>query len=271
VREDQTVGRTAAGTEAPALPRLPPPPRLPGRARLGLWSAGCLALCGLVVLAVVATGSADAAVAALALPLSQLPGPLIRRIRLRHLGSTRRHRTLADDPALAALASGLRPYGIRELTVRAGPTRGLAHAYRSGGRAVVLVHESLLPHPEPAAFFLAHEIGHVVRHDSLRRPLVITTLLTCWLCGSLAAPLAAVGLVPVVLLIAAFNWTMELDCDRIATRWAGPGAAERAMRVLQLAHQQSRRPAILARRLWLTHPPLALRLAVVRGAGGRTS
>ncbi len=262
----------AAGTSTAAsrgLPPLPPPPRLPGRARLAAWCAGCLALCALVALAVTAAGSAGNGLVMLALPLSQAPGPLIRRWRLRRLLSDRRHRTLADDPTAAALAAALGPYGVHELTVRVGTAvRGMGRSYRAGGRGVVVLDEHVLRLPWATAFFLTHELGHLARHDFVRRPLTITTLLACWVCGVLTVPWAVVGLVPALALVVAFNWTMELDCDRIAARWAGLGPAERAMSLLDLAHRQPGRSplAALRIRLHLTHPPVGRRLAAVRAA-----
>jgi len=260
------AGRTDTN---PTLPPLPSPPSLPGRRQLAAWWAGCLLLCLLTALVVTAAGSL-AAVAMLALPLSQAPGPLIRRWRLRRLLTDHRYRTLVGG-STDALAAALRPYGIHELTIRVGPTvRGLARSYRAGSRGIVLLNEHLLRAPWVTGFFLTHEFGHLARHDFVRRPLVISTLLACWVCGVLAAPLAAIGLAPALALAVAFNWAMELDCDRIAARWVGLGPAERAMWVLgQSERQPGQSPLTVIRiRLHLTHPPVGRRLAAVRAAAG---
>jgi Zn-dependent protease with chaperone function len=256
---------------AAILARFPSPSCLPGRFQLAAWCAGCTVLCAAVALTLAITGSVTAIFPMLALPFSLALGSPTRWMRLRRLLADRRYRTLGSSDLTAVLASVLQPHGIHELVIRAGPTvRGLARSYRAGGRAVVLIHESLLDYPEPIAFFLAHEVGHITRHDFVRRPLVITSMIACWCCGALALPLAAIGLLLIPLLVVLFNWTMELDCDRIGARWVGVGPTERAMSILAAIHRRGgySRLTALRIRLHLTHPPLSWRLAAARAAAG---
>jgi peptidase M48-like protein len=240
---------------------------VPGPRRALITGAVVLVL--VVVVAVAVLNGPDPGT--VVLPLAALAGYLIglpaQRLRMRRLLSAAQYRELSGDPAALALEIGLRRAGIRRVHLRAGArVRGLARNFRCGRTAVILVLESLTRRPDLAEFFLAHEAAHIARRDNLLRPLVMSALLGSWLAAAVSWPLACAALPLVVAAIAVYNRAMELDCDRIAARWAGAGAARASLQVLVTAREQTTASWTRRLRSMLTYPAPGRRIAAAAGA-----
>jgi Zn-dependent protease with chaperone function len=285
-----------------ALGRLGVPPWMPGRKRWLAWCWGPLVV-SIVVWAAVVAADVTAGVLVI-LPVAQLilvgVTSVARRLRLRALLADRRYRTVAverlgsdsldSDPlradtqdadardgrgsGVAGLCVGLlgadvlraaAVSGLREVTVRVGRVGGFARCFRAGDRAVLLVHERLVERPEAARFMIAHEAAHLARYDVMRRAGGFMTVLVCCTCLVTVWPAALVpGVLVVVAAFVGLNWTMELDCDRLAVRWIGLAAAGQAMALAQAVYRHS---------FWslLSHPSPRRRLAACRAAARRFS
>jgi hypothetical protein len=90
----------------------------------------------------------------------------------------------------------------------------------------------------------------------------VTTVLICWFCLAMMwLPAAVIAVVLVVAALGVANRAMELDCDRLGARWAGPAAAEQAFSLIEAAHRQTPKNAILTVRSLLGYPSPRRRLA----------
>lgn len=238
------------------------PPPLPGRAQLAaLCAAAFVPLAALGALA--AAGWNAPAAPLLAAPVVvALTGPLVRRAGVRRTLADSRYVTLSGHPAARQLGSALAPAGVRQVVLRAGAVDGITRNFRSGHVGVILVHERALTRHELAGFFLAHEAAHLARYDGLRRPIVITSAVACWASLTVAWPPAGILVLPLIAAVAMFNHAMELHCDRLAARWAGPRPAALAMSVLAAGQPTPMTPVKKARRL-LTYPAPARRAAAI--------
>ncbi|AHH95299.1 hypothetical protein KALB_1929 [Kutzneria albida DSM 43870] len=180
---------------------------------------------------------------------------IIRLARLRQVCRSR-----ALRPALLApqLAAGVALAGIPDVRVRVG-TRAVGRSYRAGRHAVVLLNDGLLEQvPLATTFVVAHELGHVARHDSLRQTVVAVYLVTTLALTVWVLPPAgwAVGVLAVLGLATTYTWSRELDCDRIGSRCAGQRSAVAAIETF--GRLRTANPLL---RLWaqVSHPPLSLR------------
>jgi Zn-dependent protease with chaperone function len=247
-----------AGLDTIGLPAAVRP--MPGRGRWLVWCWGSFAVSVAVTAVVVAAGLSTAAL--FIEPLAQLALfaalPAVRHLRLAGLLSDARYRTVPAPALTAAMLAVAGPSGVREVTVRVGQAGGFTRCFRAGGRTVLLVHERLPAVPDAARFFLAHEAAHLARYDVFRRPAAVMTALVClYDLGAAWPPALAPGVVAVVAVFAVVNRAGERDCDRLAVRWVGLAAAERAFSVVQRAY----RPSV---RSLLTYPTPARRLAACR-------
>lgn len=236
------------------------------------WCAGSLAACAAVGGVILAAGSgrvAGAAVLVAAPFLVAIAGLPVRRARFRQLLADPRHHPLDNQAAGRALTAALQASGIREVAVRSGPVDGLARSYRSGTRAVLLMHEALADRPDLSGFFAAHESAHIARHDFARRPVIFSSAAAIWAAAVVIWPWMLVTLPLLVVLAALFNRSMETDCDDLATRWAGLGQAEAAISVLAAALAREHLPAARRLRSALSYPPPERRLAAVRAVAAR--
>jgi hypothetical protein len=230
-------------------------------------AAGCLAVAGCACVALAGWNDEYAVLLILA-PLLIGIGPFVRLVHLRRMRSRAGYRSLAGHPFESQLLAALTRSGLRRLDVLAGTqVKGVARSIRAGRNGIIVVDELILASRGAGAFFLAHEAAHLARYDSLRRPVTDTCALVCVYFVGLGWPPAFLALGPLVVAAAWRNHAMELDCDRIATVWAGLDAAEQAMAWLAAIYR--RRPATVARKLrrLLTYPEPARRLTGVRVAG----
>ncbi|WP_329248351.1 hypothetical protein OG417_01095 [Actinoallomurus sp. NBC_01490] len=247
-----------AGLDTIGLPAASRP--MPGRGRWLAWCWGSFAVSVAVTAVVVAAGYSAASL--FVEPLAQLivfaTLPVIRHLRLAGLRGDGRYRTVPAPALSAAMLAVAGPSGVREVTVRVGQVGGFARCFRAGRRTVVLVHERLPVVPEAARFFLAHEAAHLARYDVFRRPAAFMTALVCLFdLGAVWPPALIPGVVAVVAVVAVVNRAGERDCDRLAVRWVGLAAAERAFSVVQRAYRRSVRSLFV-------HPTPAQRLAACR-------
>jgi hypothetical protein len=272
-RQQAVRAETPASTVAERLAqvRLGPAPRRPRRGAVAgglalalLWYVACGAL-------ILTTGPDPvlAAVALLGFPVYVFGlTALLRGVTVRTAGRrmARGAGLVVELPAeLTALLAGR---GVTRLETRALTGPMVRNRCVRIGRWAWLVLAPATIKDDPALrFVLAHEIGHLVRNDSLGRR--SRSLLAIGLVG--AALIIGTGTAVVIALIGSFamvvtgRWSAEFAADRIGVRWVGAAdlvhwaAGHRAL----LAQPQNRTPRRRARRMvsWLSHPPLALRVA----------
>ena len=237
---------------------------------MGWCAGGALAIAGCAG-AALAGWNDQYAVVLVTSPLVLGISPLVRVIHLRRLRSAARYRAVTDNPVAGELLEALKATGLHRLDVRTGAkVKGIARSLRAGRSGVVVIDELVLARPAGARFFLAHEAAHLARYDSLRRPATDVCALACLCYAGTGWPPAYLAIVPLIVAAACRNHAMELDCDRIATQWAGLDAAERTMAwLVSLDRNRRLTPARRFRRL-LTYPEPAHRLTAVREAAKAT-
>jgi Zn-dependent protease with chaperone function len=238
------------------------------------------ALYGLAVAAMVVTARGEDRVAAATIGLEGLAlsafvrllmaGRLERRFLRRHGGEPR------EAPLLAARLAGS---GVRRLFVLPS-TKLVGSAFRRGPTAYVAVHPAILRrHDAATRFVLAHELAHLARSDTARRIVVVAYATAAGGAALVETILQgrhrwALWLLPLAYLavLTGFNWTRELDCDRLAV---ATGGRDGALLCLARLRDASRR-AVAGRSTWpgrakvwlalrldlLVHPPLRLRHAL---------
>ncbi|WP_433202624.1 hypothetical protein ACQP00_32680 [Dactylosporangium sp. CS-047395] len=184
----------------------------------------------------------------------------------------RRREVTVRSPALVPLPADagvlLGRLGLRELEVHLQPGIGSDRCLWLGRTAVILLTEHTAADPQRARFVLWHEIAHLARRDSLAW--TVTGLLGVGaLIGAMLSfdPRAlALTLVAVPTLTVAGRWWAEAACDRLAVRQAGADALHAWAVHLRTIVATARRTNPAARRSRLraliTHPPLALRMAL---------
>ncbi|WP_042453931.1 Clp protease N-terminal domain-containing protein [Streptacidiphilus jiangxiensis] len=163
----------------------------------------------------------------------------------------------------------LADYGMTEVHLYREGQKVRSRCSRAGHRAYIVIAQAHLARPKALAFVSRHEVSHLLRNDPRIRRVAATLLVTLiWLApasGSLAAAGVLVG--GGLLLWTATCWISELACDAKALRWAGHDAATDWIRLHRALHHDDPSPRARLRRTtlgWLTHPPLALRAALLR-------
>jgi hypothetical protein len=194
-----------------------------------------------------------------------LPAALAaRRVTAKHVSRL----PLALDPppeVVAVLASRGLTAEIRVASGRFIRDR----CYRRGSTAWIVLSPRTLARPRSAGFVMAHEVAHLLRNDHARYRVVATLALAVVMGSYLTLDLRAwlIGFGGVLGLQLVSRWRTELDCDAFAARWTSAEALRawaddhRAL----LREPQNRRGRRRRRvRNFMTHPPLALRVALRR-------
>jgi Zn-dependent protease with chaperone function len=176
-----------------------------------------------------------------------------------------------DDPALAR---ALAPARVRSLTIalvvgaeRVLGRRSLASAFRVGPSAVIVLRGAPgQGTSELTAFFLAHELGHLLRRDYETGGLRIAALAGAACAAIIAAPGALWVVFPLVgLLFVVPNWSAELACDRLAVQIVGEPPARAFISLLDRNRQRRSTQARVRRQVrdLGRHPPDRLRRRVI--------
>ncbi len=203
------------------------------------------------------------------LPLVLLPALWIGTRRgVRRLAAARSVSVVTDSAVL-------RDYGVRSVTIVLQPNaRRIGLCTRQGGKAWIALNP-YTPDHRLIEFVVAHEIGHALRDEWLRRAASFVGAYTLFLCALLSFDYRVflAGTVTALALWTSQAWISEIACDRIAVRKAGIEAFETFVaehrKVLDLRPNRTVRRRI--RRVFgrLMHPPIGWRLAVGRYLAAR--
>lgn len=206
------------------------------------------------------------ALAAATMLLSGVNGSMVVRRRTRE--------AVARAATVLPVPGSVRPLldrlGLRQLEVRveAGPGAGRCH--RLGRRAWIVLGDGVEQTPAIARFVLWHEMAHLARRDHRARRLHagLGVGLIAGAIGSLDLRALTIAVAGTALVTVGGRWWSEAACDRLAVRRGGPAglqAFEAAVRGYRAVLRRQRALPRWARvKGVLTHPPLALRVALNR-------